>query len=1149
MCIVILSSLNLFGQELKSEKLGKASAFIKELRLTNSLSNLKQLQTRKKNKPFKLDKEGRLTSDIKLFSNNERKEIFSGKITGEKNSNVILEVRDNNISGTVTLFDMKKAYKYNTTVDGEVILEETDINKVTCIGLEKPSKKPLEISKPSSSKKLRMPPLNVSALHSNIGAPATIYLDFDGELVVSPAWNGGQPIDAQSQPFTAEEIYVIWSIVAEDFAPFNIDVTTDRPYYDSKPYGTKHMNIFTNTNTAAPGTGGVAYVGTFISDFFCPSWSFNIGAKAGGETASHEIGHALGLFHDGTSAYQYFDGHTNWGPIMGAPFGMEITQWSKGEYQNASNPQDDLAVIASPTNKFGYKTDDYGNTIETASLLNYLSIEGNIGTVNHRDGLIAKNTDVDVFRFQTNGGTVNLSIKPAYPQYGIPTANLNIKAQLLNSAGNVLMTSDVAGLSANIDYTLSSGTYYLKVEGVGSDNPLTNGFSDYGSIGVYNIGGTIPNPVTGQFIGNISYPENNSELVNPGTVRIKTNIASPTTVTLVEYYDGNIKIGQSASAQSGHYLDIANISDGQHVMHLVITNSTGQKITSAPVTFTVYKNLTPDSNTSNKFFGLVYDYYEGSYPSLPNFSTLTPVYRGIADAINLTDIPVRSDNFAIRYTGYLQIYQESLYKLSLNSDDGSKLYMGNKLIINNDGNHPMTEVSGKVALSPGYYPITIEYFEAVGGQDIIFSIHDELSNYSVFPSLFHDDIIPKSAVYPQNRLSPGVSFEYNEGFYTALPNFNNLTYKSKGILQNFNLSIPNRSADYFAVRYTAYLDIVHTGLYNFFTNSDDGTKLYIDDIPVVLNDGSHGMIEKSGSIWLGGGKHNIRVEYFELHSGEGLTVSYSGPGVYKKEIPTSVLSRNPVTGEQVSYYNYLQIIPGVVSAEFYDQGGEGYAYHDNSAGNKFNTLRADGVDILEYSNIRFPDYVISDIQDGEWVEYTVDVTQSGPVNFHIYCSTGNGTSKLHLEKDNVAITPVVNIPVITDGSTFQIVPINNINMTKGEQIIRVYFDKGGFMLDYIYSHDATTARQDLTINSSEASASSIVAFPNPFEEYVNIDLSQFDSVNEVRVLNLNGSSIFEFKGEELSKELLMFNQNIPSGLYILEVVSDSHIVHSTIVKN
>jgi hypothetical protein len=106
-----------------------------------------------------------------------------------------------------------------------------------------------------------------------------------------------------------------------------------------------------------------------------------------------------------------------------------------------------------------------------------------------------------------------------------------------------------------------------------------------------------------------------------------------------------------------------------------------------------------------------------------------------------------------------------------------------------------------------------------------------------------------------------------------------------------------RRDDYFALRFTGYINIQTGGEYTFYTNSDEGSKLYVNGSLVVDNDGLHGTQEESGTVSLTAGKHLIVVTYFEYDGEQGLIVSYSGPGISKKQIPVNVLFRCDLAGD------------------------------------------------------------------------------------------------------------------------------------------------------------------------------------------------------------------------------------------------------------
>jgi predicted alpha/beta superfamily hydrolase len=118
--------------------------------------------------------------------------------------------------------------------------------------------------------------------------------------------------------------------------------------------------------------------------------------------------------------------------------------------------------------------------------------------------------------------------------------------------------------------------------------------------------------------------------------------------------------------------------------------------------------------------GLNYSYYEGQWNALPDFGKLKPVHSGITDKeFNLSKFP-RSTDFATLMEGYLEIQKEGHYVFVLDSDDGSKLFLGDHLLIDYDGTHgngkPKTYL---VPLEKGFYPVRLEYFQQGGGAQLV----------------------------------------------------------------------------------------------------------------------------------------------------------------------------------------------------------------------------------------------------------------------------------------------------------------------------------------------------------------------------------------------------------------------------------------------
>lgn len=327
-------------------------------------------------------------------------------------------------------------------------------------------------------------------LESRPGAPSVVFLSFDGETVVGTPWNtsynGGDPIVAA--PFAASEhIPGIWASIAEDYAVYDVNVTTDRARFEGAPPDRRVMVVFTPTRDwYGSSAGGVAFRGSFGSPTNPYCWVFNRTLNGAAEAGSHEIGHTVGLRHDGTSSRAYYTGHTHasgasWAPIMGSGYNRSIVQFSKGEYPNANRAEDDFAIMA------GYLDpipDDHGDSLATATAAQESS-EGSLLA----EGTIGTESDVDVFRFVTAAtGTVSLSVSP-HPAY----RNLDAELELLDAAFGPLGSSAPEGpFDASVTLpALPPGTYYARVRGTGLGD-LATGYPRYGSVGTYTLSGSYP---------------------------------------------------------------------------------------------------------------------------------------------------------------------------------------------------------------------------------------------------------------------------------------------------------------------------------------------------------------------------------------------------------------------------------------------------------------------------------------------------------------------------------------------------------------------------------------------------------------------------------------------------------------------------------
>lgn len=410
------------------------------------------------------------------------------------------------------------------------------------------------VSTPTST----YPASSTFALHSKPDSARTIYLDFNGATVSNTWWNKSKGMPARfytgftldsSAAFSSTElayIQTVWRIVAEKYAAFDVDVTTadpgvagwDRTSSSDTTYGS-HVLITDDDGAVSAACGGtcsgVALLGTFDNvtyqeSYFQPAWVFS--SKTSGSalltahTVAHEVGHNLGLNHDGDSTRSYSSGHSNWFPLMGSS-AKAVGQFSKGEYANANNTEDDFAVMAG--NGLPERADDHGDTTAAARQFGAASAY----TV---QGVIGDRTDRDVIAIDRSCAT-QLNVVASGVGAG---ASLDIRVDVFNAAGTRVAYADPAsgqntsswpyvptGMDASVSVAAGTGRYYVQVDGVGKGDALYNGYSDYASIGAYRLSisgcaGDGPDPGAGTDSGTPIAPTTASRVRAPGAPRIGT---------------------------------------------------------------------------------------------------------------------------------------------------------------------------------------------------------------------------------------------------------------------------------------------------------------------------------------------------------------------------------------------------------------------------------------------------------------------------------------------------------------------------------------------------------------------------------------------------------------------------------------------------
>ena len=126
----------------------------------------------------------------------------------------------------------------------------------------------------------------------------------------------------------------------------------------------------------------------------------------------------------------------------------------------------------------------------------------------------------------------------------------------------------------------------------------------------------------------------------------------------------------------------------------------------------------PATNRENKSKGLKYAYYEGNFKDIPVFEEMKPIKTGLVNSFDLEAIAQREDHYAILFEGLIDIPEEGLYTFYTYSDDGSRLFIDNQLVVDNGGSHSAQKRTGFIPLQKGLHPLRIEYFEDYDGQTL-----------------------------------------------------------------------------------------------------------------------------------------------------------------------------------------------------------------------------------------------------------------------------------------------------------------------------------------------------------------------------------------------------------------------------------------------
>lgn len=230
-----------------------------------------------------------------------------------------------------------------------------------------------------------------------------------------------------------------------------------------------------------------------------------------------------------------------------------------------------------------------------------------------------------------------------------------------------------------------------------------------------------------------------------------------------------------------------------------------------------------------------------------------------------------------------------------------------------------------------------------------------------------------------------------------------------------------------------------------------------------------------------------------------------------------------VEGIQVPLKGTPWQVPGKIEAEDYDMGGEGLAFHEaDASGNQGGAiLRNDQVDI-ETNTDAGGGHHIAYILNGEWLEYTIDVANTGIYDLDLRVAAEGTGKALHIDLDGVALTGSVNLPNTGGWQVWQTLPLTNLQLNKGVHVMRITFDANYMNLNYFDFKPTVITKLD----SEESSW--VGASPNPFLETLQV---QAKGSFSYQLLSTTGNVLHAGSGFDEA----FISPQLTSGLYLLKV--------------
>jgi hypothetical protein len=242
-----------------------------------------------------------------------------------------------------------------------------------------------------------------------------------------------------------------------------------------------------------------------------------------------------------------------------------------------------------------------------------------------------------------------------------------------------------------------------------------------------------------------------------------------------------------------------------------------------------------------------------------------------------------------------------------------------------------------------------------------------------------------------------------------------------------------------------------------------------------------------------------------------------------QEMKSKLLSNNIFKPAQL-------IIPGIVEAENYDEGADNLTYHDNDTINSGKTYRKEGVDIA-VNNDDKGSFCITNIVQGEWLQYTIGNYEKAPYNIGFRCKNTTSTSQsIKLFVNEHYISSISIAPTNQKLNTFT---LENISLDgTGYQRIKLQFEGSSIELNYLqFDKKVVLGGKAYYQNSSNP----ILKNRNVRNQKLDLDLTYANLQVKIAVYSSSGNLIFKDGVYGEKRDIYSFKNNLSNGIYLLAI--------------